>query len=228
MSVFQSILPGIFGPPSSSAEELASKLEEWIGLRRRARSNMRAFYDLKNEMVDWSGPIPADLVARMQATETQLTEADQQFRAYDEQILGLGQQAVDAGKVDVAALDDYRRRLYDAAGLGLIGPLIMALTAGIVLVSIASSISIVYLAVQYGRRANDAAAVQNAGLRDAWEISKQQAIQQGRGMQTPPAAADASKGSPLVSVGVGAGGVGLLLAAVGGLLLLNSRGGRRT
>lgn len=225
MSVFQSILPGIFGPSTASVDDVAARLEEWIGLRRRARENTRAFYDLKGEMTDWSGPISGDLVRRMQAAEIQLTEAGQQMRAYDEQIVGFGQQAVDAGAVDVGALDDYRRRLNDAAGLGAIG-LVGALAIGIVLVAFAAFLSVVGLATAYAKRANDAAAVQNAALRDAWELEKQQASQQGRPMQTPPAASDASKGSPLVSVGVGAGGMGLLIAA-GGILYLYARGGRR-
>lgn len=226
MSVFQSILPGIFGPSSSSVDDVASKLEEWLGVRRRARENTRAFYDIKGEMADWSGPISADLVSRMRSAEIQLSETNDQLRAYDAQILAYGQQAVDAGKVDVAALDDYRRRLNDAAGLGAFG-LIAALAVGIVLIAGAIAASIVASMVAFAHRANNAAAVQNAALRDAWELEKQQATQQGRPMQTPPAASDASKGSPLVSVGVGAGGIGLLVAAVGGLLLLNSRG-RRT
>ena len=49
----------LFGPSQADTDQLAAQLELWIGLRRRSRDNTRAFYDLKGEMVDWSGPISA-------------------------------------------------------------------------------------------------------------------------------------------------------------------------
>lgn len=226
MSVFRSILPGIFGPSTNQVDDAAAKLQEWVGVRRRFRENQRAFYDITAAMADYSGPISADLVAKARALETQFKEADEQLQAYDAQILGYGQQAVDAGAVDVSALDDYRRRLNDAAGLGAVG-LIGALAAGIIIIASGVFISSIIIALAYARNINNTTDVQTAALRSAWDLERQQAGQQGRPMQTPPAAADASKGSPLVSVGVGAGGIGFLLAAIAGLVFVNSQGSRR-
>ena len=227
MSVFSRFLPSILGPSTADGEEMAAHLDRWIGLKRRARQNVQEAANLIGDLADFNGPVAADVVSRARAAELQCNETWDQVKAHDEEILGLAQEAVSRGLISQAVVDDYRRRLDDAAGglSGVFSPL------GLAIIIVATALGIAGILIAYKltdgaiTRANDTNAVNIRGARLAQDWQIKHADQTG---QAPDISTSVdTKGSPLVSIGVGAGGVGLLLAAVGGLLLLNSRG-RRT
>lgn len=226
MSVFNTWFPSIFGPSASDGEQMADHLGRWIGIKRRARENMRQAASVLGDLADFAGPVSADTAAKARAADVQCRETWDQVLAHDAEIMSLANQAVERGLIGQDVVDEYRRQLDDAGGgLGLLwGPLGIAIVTVAVALGITAIVSIYKLTDGAVTRANDTNATNLRGVRMAqdWEIRR--ADQTGQPPNLPTTYEP--KGSPLVSVGVGAGGIGLLVAAVGGLLLLNS-GGRR-